>query len=236
MKLFVHYCLPGFNNCYILGTDTTDLPYEEAPGEKAHGTSRRKTKSHKTAPKEAAPHEAIIIDPGAMDEEILNFIEHNDYTLRGVLLTHDHRSHVRGLRTLKRIYNAEIYAVNPLILDQQATLIRDGDILFIGPFRVEVISVPGHSSDSAVFKAGNLLFTGDAISAGLVGTTASSYGAAIQMTALRSKILSLPGDFTILPGHGPPTSLDAERCFNAGVQIFEQRPKQRPSVTLEIFE
>jgi glyoxylase-like metal-dependent hydrolase (beta-lactamase superfamily II) len=231
MKLFFRYCLPGFNNCYILGTDTMDLPYEGASREKARRTSHRKTESH-----EAVPKEAIIIDPGVMDEEILNFIEHNDYTLRGVLLTHDHRNHVRGLRTLKRIYDAEIYAVNPLILDQPATLIRDGDILFIGPFRIEVISVPGHSSDSAVFKVGNILFTGDAISAGLVGTTASSYGAAIQMTALRSKILSLPGDFTILPGHGPPTSLEAERRFNVGVQLFEQRPKQRPSFTLEIFE
>ncbi|MDR0387293.1 MAG: MBL fold metallo-hydrolase [Treponema sp.] len=212
MKLFVHYCLPGFNNCYILGTGEADLPNGEAS------------------------REAIIIDPGVMDEEILNFIERNDYALRGVLLTHDHRSHVRGLRTLKRIYNAEIYAVNPLILDQKATLIRDGDILSIGPFRIEVISVPGHSSDSAVFKVDNLLFTGDAISAGLVGTTASSYGAAIQITALRSKILSLPGDFTILPGHGPPTSLEAERRFNAGIQLFEQRSKRRPSFVLEIFE
>jgi glyoxylase-like metal-dependent hydrolase (beta-lactamase superfamily II) len=217
MKLFFHYCLPGFNNCYILGTDDADLPNGKAP---------RKT----------ALREAIIVDPGVMDQEILDFIEQNDYTLRGVLLTHDHRSHVRGLRTLKRIYNAEIYAVNPLILDQHATLIRDGDIFFIGPFRIEVISVPGHSSDSAVFKIGNLLFTGDAISAGLVGTTASSYGAAIQMTALRSKLLSLPGDCTILPGHGPPSSLEAERRFNAGIQHFEQRSKRRPSVTLEIFD
>jgi glyoxylase-like metal-dependent hydrolase (beta-lactamase superfamily II) len=240
MKLFFHYCLPGFNNCYILGTDETDLPNEGASRQKAHEvllqTPLRETASHEETSRETPPHDAIIIDPGVMDEEILTFIERNDYTLRGVLLTHDHRNHVRGLRTLKRIYNAEIYAVNPLILDQRATLIRDGDILFIGPFRIEVISVPGHSSDSAVFKVGNLLFTGDAISAGLVGTTASSYGAAVQMTALRSKLLSLPGDFTVLPGHGPPTSLEAERRFNAGVQMFEQRSRHRPSFTLEIFE
>ncbi|MDR2743574.1 MAG: MBL fold metallo-hydrolase [Treponema sp.] len=221
MKLFFHYCLPGFTNCYILGEENTDLPNGEAPREPA-----RQNTAH---------HEAIIIDPGVMDEEILNFIEQNDYTLRGVLLTHDHRNHVRGLRTLKRIYNAEIYAINPLILDQRATLIREGDILFIGPFRIEVISIPGHSSDSAVFKIDNLLFTGDAVSAGLLGATASSYGAAIQMTALRSKIFSLPGDFIILPGHGPPSSLEVERRFNAGIQLFEQHSMRRPSFSLEIF-
>ncbi|MDR2071122.1 MAG: MBL fold metallo-hydrolase [Treponema sp.] len=222
MKLFFHYCLPSFNNCYILGTDDPESPNS--------GTAHQDA-----AHRDAAHLDAIIIDPGVMDEDILNFIEKNDYTLRGVLLTHDHYSHVRGLRTLKRIYDAEIYAVNPLILDQQATLIRDGDILTVGPFCVEVISVPGHSSDSTVFKIGNLLFTGDAINAGLVGTTASSYGAAIQMTALRSKILSLPGDCIILPGHGPPTSLDAERRFNAGIQLFEQRSKRRPSFTVNLF-
>jgi glyoxylase-like metal-dependent hydrolase (beta-lactamase superfamily II) len=217
MRIFFHYCLPGFSNCYVLGSDDSDAMEASSP--------------------EAKPREAIIIDPGIMDKEILNFIEENDYTLRGILLTHDHRSHVRGLRTLKKIYDAEIYAVNPLILDQRATLIRDGDILSLGPFRIEVISVPGHSSDSAVFKIGNFLFTGDAISAGLVGSTASSYGAAIQMTALRSKLLTLPGDFTILPGHGPPTSMEAERRFNAGIQSFEQRSVQRHSFSYGgIFE
>lgn len=220
MKLFFHYCPSGFNNCYILGGDEAD-PLEGGP--------------HQDRARNSAHQEAVIIDPGVMDEEILNFIEQNEYTLRGVLLTHDHISHVRGLRTLKRIYDAEIFAVNPLILDLRATLIRDGDILDIGPFHIEVILAPGHSADSTVFKVGRLLFTGDAISAGLLGNTASSYGAAIQMTALRSKILSLPGDFTILPGHGPPTSLEAERRFNAGIQLFEQRSKQRSSFTSSFF-
>jgi glyoxylase-like metal-dependent hydrolase (beta-lactamase superfamily II) len=229
MKLFFHYCLPGFSNCYVLGTDP---PQEEG----ARETMLREAALREAALREAALREAIIIDPGVLDKDLLNFIEQNDYKLRGVLLTHDHRSHVRGLRTLRRIYDVNIYAVNHFILEQRTTLVKDGDILSIGPFRIEVISVPGHSSDSAVFKVGNLLFTGDAISAGLVGNTASSYGAAIQMTALRSKILALPGDFTILPGHGPPTTLEAERRFNAGIQLYEQRANRRPTFTLEYFE
>ena len=96
------------------------------------------------------------------------------------------------------------------------------DILYVGPFRFEVISIPGHSLDSAIFKIEQLLFTGDVISAGLVGWTVSAYGSTTQMNALRSKILSLPGDFTILPGHGPPSSLEAERRFNAGIQVYDQ--------------
>jgi glyoxylase-like metal-dependent hydrolase (beta-lactamase superfamily II) len=173
------------------------------------------------------PREALIIDPGCVDEPILDFIENNNYRLRGALITHDHSRHVHGLQTLKRIYDTDIYAVNPFILDQKTILVRDRDIFYIGPFRVEVISVPGHSSDSVVFKIDHLLFTGDALTAGLVGRTASPYGAAAQMAALRSKILSLPGDFTILPGHGPPSSLDAERRFNVDIQGYEQNNNQR---------
>lgn len=204
MRIFFHYCLPGFANCYILGS-------------------------------ESIPGEAIIIDPGEMGADVLNSIEHNEYVLKGVLITHDHRGHVRGLRTLKRIYNAEIYAVNHIVMDCRTNVVRDGDLLDIGPFRIEVVSVPGHSSDSAVYKIGNWLFTGDAMTAGLVGTTASSYGAAIQMTAIRSKLLSLPGDFVVFPGHGPPSTLEAERQFNAGIILYEQNRKKRPAFTLGIL-
>jgi glyoxylase-like metal-dependent hydrolase (beta-lactamase superfamily II) len=204
MRIFFHYCLPGFSNCYILGS-------------------------------ESIPGEAIIIDPGEMGADILNIIENNEYSLRGVLITHNHRGHVRGLRTLRRIYDAEIYAVNHIVMDYRTNLVRDGDMLNIGPFRIEVISVPGHSADSAVYKIDNWLFTGDAMTAGLVGTTASSYGAALQMTAIRSKILSLRGDFIVFPGHGPPSTLEAERQFNAGILLYEQNRKKRPSFTLRAF-
>jgi glyoxylase-like metal-dependent hydrolase (beta-lactamase superfamily II) len=204
MRIFFHYCLPGFSNCYILGS-------------------------------ESVPGEAIIIDPGEMGADILNIIENNEYSLKGVLITHNHRGHVRGLRTLRRIYDVEIYAVNHIVMDYRTNLVRDGDMLNIGPFRIEVISVPGHSADSAVYKIDNWLFMGDTMSAGLVGTTASSYGAALQMTAIRSKILSLRGDFIVFPGHGPPSTLEAERQFNAGILLYDHNRKKRPSFTLRAF-
>jgi glyoxylase-like metal-dependent hydrolase (beta-lactamase superfamily II) len=169
-----------------------------------------------------------------MDEAMLTFIENNEYKLRGILITHDHSHHVHGLRTLKRIYDTPIYAVNPIVAEYKTSMVRDGDILGIGPFRIEVLSVPGHSSDSAVYRIEHILFTGDALTAGLVGRTASTYGAAIQMTALQNKILSLPGNYVVLPGHGPPSSLDAERRFNAGIQFFEQNKNRRPAFKIDI--
>jgi glyoxylase-like metal-dependent hydrolase (beta-lactamase superfamily II) len=221
VKLFFHYCPFGFSNCYILGTEYPENgPPEGTPGK----PGRRKTPRR----------EAIIVDPGSMDDQILGFIENNQYHLKAVLITHDHINHVHGLKTLKRIYDADIYAVNHAILDHKTNLVRDGDTVNTGPFRVEVISIPGHSADSAVFRVDTLLFTGDVLTAGLVGRTASTYGAAVQMRALRSRILSLPGDYTILPGHGPPSTLEAERKFNLGINTYDQIRKHRPAFKVDI--
>jgi glyoxylase-like metal-dependent hydrolase (beta-lactamase superfamily II) len=195
MKLFFHLSPLSFSNCYILGEDLATPP--------------------------ATHRDVVLVDPGYLDEKILGFIEGNEYNLRGILITHAHQSHVSGLKTLMRIYDAEIYAMYS-IPDHKTTLIHDRDVFSVGSFRFEVISIPGHSSDSVCFKIDHLLFTGDVLSAGLVGSTASAYGATTQMTALRSKLLSMPGDYTVLPGHGPPSSLDVERRFNAGIQFYEK--------------
>jgi len=200
MKLFSQYCSYGFSNCYILGE-------EEAEGR---------------------PNVAILIDPGSMENITLETIENNNFNLKAVLITHDHLNHVRGLRTLKRIYETEIFAVNQSVLEHKTTLVKDGDKFNIGSFSVEVISIPGHSSDSVVYMIGNLLFTGDVLTAGLVGSTASAYGATTQMNKLRSRLLSLPGDYIVLPGHGPPSTLEAERRFNTDIFNYDQSRSKRP--------
>jgi len=201
MKLFYQYCSYGFSNCYVIGTDKIK------PGQ---------------------PNAAVIVDPGSVENVILDIIENNNMEVKAVLITHDHLSHVRGLRTLMRIYNIEVFAVNQNILDHKTTVVKDGDKLFIGGFSVEVISIPGHSSDSVVYRIGDMLFTGDVLTAGLVGSTASAYGAATQMNNLRSRLLSLPGDYIVLPGHGPPTTLEAERRFNVDIFNYDQNRNKRP--------
>jgi len=206
MNVFVHYCPYGFSNCYIMGTDLED---------------------------DNSPRDAVVIDPGNAELPMLDFIESNGYKMRGVLITHDHINHVHGLRTLRRIYDAQIYAVNPMIQEIKTTVIRDGDVLKLGAITVSVITVPGHSSDSAIFRINKTLLTGDTITSGLLGTTISSYGKIRQMDALRSKVLSLPGNFVIFPGHGPPSTLDAERSFNIDINGYEQRVNKQPRFRAE---
>ena len=180
-----------------------------------------------------SPGEAVLIDPGTISSSIIRIIEANSYNLKGILITHDHPQHVQGLKTLMKIYDTEIYAISPEINEHRSTLVKDGDIINIGPFRTEVISIPGHSADSAIFKIDRLLFTGDSLTAGHMGSTASLYAAATQVNALRSKIFSLPGDYTILPGHGPPSSLEAERRFNMDVNTFDINKNRRRSFSLD---
>ena len=208
MKVFMQYCPYGFSNCYVLGTDIDD---------------------------ENSTRDAVVIDPGSIEIALLNFIESHEYRLRGILITHDHLNHVHGLRTLKRIYDTKIYAVNPMVQNLKTRVIRDGEILKLGAITVTVFSIPGHSSDSAVFRINKTLFTGDTVTAGLLGTTISSYGKTKQMDGLRSKILSLPGNFIVLPGHGPPSTLDAERQYNAGIQFYEENKNKRPRFQIEFI-
>jgi glyoxylase-like metal-dependent hydrolase (beta-lactamase superfamily II) len=176
--------------------------------------------------------DAIIVDPGNIDKHILECIEKNNLNLRAALITHDHIGHVHGLKTLLRIYQVEIFAINRSVLDNRTTPLKDGDRIGIGPFAVETISIPGHSADSAVFKIDNLLFTGDVLTTGLVGTTASAYGATTQVNKLRSRLLSLPGDYTVLPGHGPPSTLEAERRYNVGITRYNEKQIRKPAFKL----
>ena len=176
--------------------------------------------------------DAVIIDPGCMDEQMLSYIENNNFNPAAVLITHDHAGHVHGLRTLRRIYQPEIYAINRIVMEMKTKLVKDGDKIKLGSFTIEVISVPGHSADSAVYQIGSLLFTGDVLTAGLVGTTDSAYGTATQMNKLRSRLLSLPGDYTVLPGHGPPSTLEAERRFNFSVNRYDEKKTRRPAFRL----
>jgi len=207
MKLFFQYCSFGFSNCYILGEDNT-------------GEDRQ--------------NKAIIVDPGSMEKVTLETIENNNFEVKAVLVTHDHQTHVRGLRTLLRIYNAEVFAVNQSIMDHKTTLVKDSDRFETAGFNIEVISIPGHSSDSVVYKIENFLFTGDVLTAGLMGSTASAYGATTQMNKLRSRLLSLPGDYIVLPGHGPPSTLEAERRFNLDIFNYDLNRSRRPVFKVDL--
>ncbi len=158
--------------------------------------------------------DAVLIDPGVMDVQLLNLIEGNDYYIRSVLISHAHDSHTSGLKTLLKVYDAEIYAGVDEILGFPCTNLSGTTRIEIGGYSVRIVPITGHSTDSVVYMIGSMLFTGDVLGAGRMGSAPNQYARLILKTAIREELLSLHGDYVIFPGHGPPTTLEAERTIN----------------------
>jgi len=160
------------------------------------------------------PGDAVVIDPGVFDEGLLKLVEDNQLYLRYVLITHVHHGHVNGLQTLQKIYEPTVFCFDPERLDTSVRRIRESRPVTCGEFSFRVLETPGHSNDSVCFLIDQLLFTGDSLSAGSIGRTATGYERALLLSSIREKILNLKTDVFIFPGHGPPTRLEIERRFN----------------------
>ena len=161
--------------------------------------------------------EALIIDPGIITESIIDQLESNSYKLVAVLVTHNHGSHVHGLKTLTKIYTPKIYGADWEIAGKETNVITGNGKIRLAGMTVQYITLPGHTADSMVYKIGNVFFTGDSISAGRIGSSNSSYSSHILRLNLNEKILSQQENTVIMPGHGPPTTVCAERRFNKDV-------------------
>jgi hydroxyacylglutathione hydrolase len=172
-----------------------------------------------------AGKEALLIDPGIFDESLLALIEGNGWYVSHVLLTHAHQGHVNGLSTLRKIYDFRIHAMEPAAVEFPAEVLQETDSLRLCGFSIRVLSTPGHSNDSACFHIDRMLFTGDTLSAGGIGETASPYEQALLLSSIRGKLLSLPDGVFLFPGHGPPSTLEVERRFNP--YLAEDSPRLR---------
>ncbi len=164
-----------------------------------------------------ADKKAIIIDPGKITTNIIDQIEDEGYELCAALITHNHSGHTEGLKTLRKIYDLTVYAADGFIAGAATRVIRgDGTIKAAG-LNISYFALPGHSADSIVYKIGNVLFTGDTIENGLIGSTYSNYAKKMLITGIRQKILTQQDDTIIMPGHGPLSTVGAESMFNTEV-------------------
>ena len=158
--------------------------------------------------------EAIIIDPGKITKELISQIEEQHLKLVAVLITHNHSSHIHGLKTLKKIYNPKIFTADWEVAGNDTTVITGDGKVKIAKMNVYYTAIPGHTPDSMMFQIGNILFTGDALSAGLVGSTNSKYSDFILRSNIEQKIYSQQDGIILMPGHGPPTTIEAAKAFN----------------------
>ncbi|MBQ4497840.1 MAG: MBL fold metallo-hydrolase [Spirochaetaceae bacterium] len=161
--------------------------------------------------------QALIIDPGTVNKEMIMQIEQNHFSLDAVLITHNHLSHYKGLRTLRKIYQPKVYTADYELAADDTKIIKGDGILKLIGTNVGYLSVPGHTADSMVYKIGKILFTGDALTAGLIGNTNNAYAEKILKMNIKTKILSQNEELVLMPGHGPPSTIKTEKQFNTQV-------------------
>jgi len=158
--------------------------------------------------------DAILVDPGRFDVTLLNLIEENHFDIKSVLVTHEHENHIKGLKTLMKIYSPVVIAGCEEIFGIKTLAVTDGEKISCSGIEVEVLDVEGHSSDSRVYRVGPYIFTGDVLSAGRIGSSATNYTRELLIQSIKKKLLILNEELLILPGHGPPTTISAELQWN----------------------
>jgi len=177
--------------------------------------------------------DAMVIDPGDDAGKIIRFIEDNKLLVSRIVCTHAHFDHIGAVRELKGKTGA------PVLLnkgdsdifrraDRQASLwgfqleqppepdiyLAGGDEIAIGKMRFKVLHTPGHSPGGICLYGEGVIFTGDTIFAGSVGRTDFPGGSMSELKSSFSRILSLPPETRIFPGHGPLTTVKKENEFN----------------------
>jgi hydroxyacylglutathione hydrolase len=181
-------------------------------------------------------HEAMVIDPGDDIADVLAVIQKHKLKVKQIVITHAHIDHVGGAMKLRAATGAPIllnhndYTLLKM-LDSQADWIgmqspgevvidhslNDQDKVEAGSLIANVMHTPGHTEGSIClyFAAQQKLIAGDTLFAGSIGRTDLPGGSFEKiMRSLHDKLLSLPDETAVVPGHGPPTSIGAERETN----------------------
>lgn len=185
--------------------------------------------------------EAVLIDCGVFFEEegkkLIDFVEKNELKLVKQLNTHLHIDHVLGNQFMKDTFNlltcahkddefllaeAPNYAVrlgleNVVEPPAMGEAIKDGDVIKFGNSELKVLHVPGHSPGHVVFynEEQKFVIAGDVLFRESIGRTDLPYGNYEQLIGgIKEKLLVLPDDVEVYPGHGPSTTIGHERTNN----------------------
>ena len=180
--------------------------------------------------------EALVIDPGDDIDDVLVLIRKHNLTVKQIVVTHAHIDHVGGAMKLRAATGAPILLNQndqPLLkmLDVQATWIgvedpgkveidhsiAQGDTVQAGSLTANVIHTPGHTEGSVClyFPAEKKLIAGDTLFAGSIGRTDLPGGSMRKIiNSLHEKVLTLPDETVVIPGHGALTTIGEERESN----------------------
>ena len=184
--------------------------------------------------------EAMVIDPGDDISDILALVRKHGLTVKQIVVTHAHIDHVGGAMRLKKqtgapiLLNQNDYELLKMLETQAAWLgmippekvqidqaMKDADRVAVGSLAASVVHTPGHTEGSVClyFAAEQKLIAGDTLFAGSIGRTDLPGGSFEKiMSSLHDRVLVLPDDTVVVPGHGPITTIGEERENNPFLQ------------------
>jgi hydroxyacylglutathione hydrolase len=177
--------------------------------------------------------ECFIVDPGDEPDRILDFIRKNHLEVKYIICTHGHFDHIGAISDIKKETAAtlvihredlEIYrstrdqaALWGFDLEPQpepAAFVSEGDTIGIGDLRFGVFHTPGHSPGGICLYGEGILVSGDTLFAGSVGRTDFYGGDIRELKKSFKRLMSLPDDVKVLPGHGPESTIGKEKINN----------------------
>ena len=187
-----------------------------------------------------ATREAMVIDPGDDVADILALIQKHNLQIKQIVITHAHIDHVGGAMKLRAATGAPIllnhndYTLLKMLDIQAAWLgmqspgkveidrsLNELDKVEAGPLTANVLHTPGHTEGSVClyFPVQKKLIAGDTLFAGSIGRTDLPGGSFDKIIAsLHGKLLALPDETVVVPGHGPITTIGEERESNPFLQ------------------
>jgi len=183
--------------------------------------------------------EGIIIDPGAGADEILKRVEDLGLEIKFILLTHNHPDHIGALGEIKEATGAEVaihtddagvlgarhrfggpgFGFSLRAPSPPDRLLKGGDSIDIGDLHFLVLHTPGHTPGGICLMGEGVVFSGDTLFNSGIGRYDMPGGNGHQlMDSIHTKLMVLPDDTVVYPGHGPQTTIGTERRFNPFLQ------------------